>query len=130
MDELLHMALDKLSRPTWRLEWRDYRVFECSIFWYIESAESSDSLPDDVARELLERGYVSQVNDDDPRDWRRTYAINGAGRGALAKANEQADILASMIMCPKCGGIGVTGSPPYVSDCDYCGGYGYTEAPR
>jgi hypothetical protein len=83
MNDQLKDALDKLSRPTWRIEWRDYRVFENFIGYFIESAECSDRLPDVIARELIERGYVTQVDDDDPREWRRTYEITNNGREAL-----------------------------------------------
>ncbi len=83
MDEQTRTALANLARPGWRIEWRDYRVFENFIGYFIESAECSDRLPDAIARELIERGYVTQVDDNDPREWRRTYVITDNGREAL-----------------------------------------------
>ena len=87
MNDELRAALDKLSRPTWRLSWRDFRVFECAVFWYLDSAESSESLPDAIARELIERGYVVEVDTEDPREWRKTYQITVGGALALADAD-------------------------------------------
>jgi hypothetical protein len=87
MDAQLKTALHKLARPMWRLEWRDYRVFEEYTAYYLESAEHSEYLSPKVAEALIAAGYVTEVRDDDPREWRKTFTITPAGRAALTGSN-------------------------------------------
>jgi hypothetical protein len=80
MTEQTRRALQALSCFTARLVWVDYRVFEGFIGWFINTAESSDRLPDNVAADVLATGYMRLTED---VGYRRTYKITDAGRAVL-----------------------------------------------